>query len=168
MQKYKSFLDKWYGEEEWRWGYYPLRVPRGGAKRYYWNEKCLIAPKPYYDDEGYFYWRNWVIRKVIPGLLPMPRPIEPLPILSTDKIRAATKQWIELINSFNTDALDAAISEFGGDHFKPDLVPSVKNASVIARMPRDWEVIPKPFSSGVDSIYPIRAPLIIMGRGKVW
>lgn len=51
---------------------YPSRVPVGEVKAYYWNEKCLVAPKPYFDDEGYYYWRNWVIRKVVPGLLSMP------------------------------------------------------------------------------------------------
>lgn len=77
MSKERSaFLEKWYGNEEWRWGYYPTRVPRGGIKKYFWNWKCLEAPKPYFDNEGYYYWRDYFIRKIIPGLMPVPKPIK--------------------------------------------------------------------------------------------
>lgn len=51
---------------------YPSRVPSGGVKAYYWNERCLVAPKPKIDQKGYYYWPNWLTRKVIPGLLPAP------------------------------------------------------------------------------------------------
>lgn len=59
----------------WPWPWSPARIPRDGVKKYYWNWKCLEAPKPYFDSEGYYYWRPWVVRKIIPGLVKMPEPM---------------------------------------------------------------------------------------------
>ena len=48
---------------------YPSRVPKGGAKAYFWNERCLKAPKPYLIDNMYAMDYR---RRVRPGLLPAP------------------------------------------------------------------------------------------------
>lgn len=72
---FQEFTD----DGEWRFPRYPARVPKGVVKKYFWNEKCLVAPKPYFDSEGYYYWREWLIRKIVPGLLPMSEPIKSLP-----------------------------------------------------------------------------------------
>lgn len=55
---------------------YPSRVVLGGVKAYYWNERCLHAPKPYLEDGFYALDPR---RRVRLGLLPVPRGFTSVP-----------------------------------------------------------------------------------------
>lgn len=55
---------------------YPARVPRGGVKKFYINERCLKAPVPYMVD-GRYAWDPR--RRVRPGLVSIPKGFIGLP-----------------------------------------------------------------------------------------
>lgn len=174
-QQRSEFLERWYEREEWRWGPYPLRIPAGGVRKYFWNEKCLTAPRPAIDKNGCYYAPPF-IRRIIPGLVPMPQPIKALPVMSWEELRAITVRMNNLWKSFDTSALDevmgtpinaavtnALAKDFDGDYGKEYLKPEF--STVVAKMPTDWDIIAKPFTLHVDGIYPVRRKIIPIKDG---
>lgn len=97
---------------------YPRRVPPGGVKPYYWNSKCLEAPRPYLINGIYGQDPR---RRVIPGLVPISAGFVGLP--SSEDLMIALRERIRN----HSNALTKVIELTSGDGNTLDsYIPDIK------------------------------------------
>lgn len=143
----------------------------GLPPKYFVKDKCLTAPNMHLDDVSMFTaWFIVRIRRVIPRLVPVPKPMNLPP---PNVIAAMVKEMMGYEPKGH--AAEVAKPLVG---YRADVPPvdecweelrkkvlgtsgSLSNTSIKARMPLDHESIPRPFSSTCDGIYPIRGEFSI-------
>lgn len=151
------------------YGFRPPEVdPRWKGKpvpKYFIKDSCLTAPNMRLDNPEMFEtWFTIRVRRVIPGLLPVPKPMR-LP--SPDVVAAMVKELLgyepkghtaEVVKPLiGPKPIERTLDEYWEQLRKEILEKGpLPMTTVRARMPLDHESIPRPFSSTCDGIYPIR------------
>lgn len=145
---------------EWRrnYGFCPPEVSRYHVNGYppvvMPSFRCLKAPDMCLGNiELFTGWFMTRVRRVRPGLVPIPQPMRlPPPEVVANMVK-------ELLGYAKRGSTAEAVKEMTllpeWEHLKDELLTN-PNRTLTARMPLDHESIPRPFSSTCDGIYPIR------------